>query len=146
MVRVKQYHPPIFSWGEADTIQDGSTLDGVLAYADQRLYAQRRRNRPANNSSVATPTSRSSPRSRISTKRAAEMLVTGALALAIGAIVLSISGGNHALCGIGEGPTVVDCGLSNAVYDGGVALVAAGGVVLTVAVIAWAILRGTQSS
>jgi hypothetical protein len=65
------------------------------------------------------------------------MLVTGALVLAIGAVVVSISGGNHAVCAAGNGPTIVDCGLSNA-------LLAAGGVVLTIAAVAWAILRGTN--
>lgn len=145
MARVSQFNGPLFSWGAADTIQDGSTLDGVLGCADRRLYAQRRRRRPTTTSlAVAAPAPAPAPSlwSRSSTKRAVELAVTGALALLIGAIVVSISGGNHSLCAGGDGPTVVDCGLSNAVYYGGIVLMTAGGIVLGVGVIAKALHRG----
>lgn len=145
MVRIHQYHAPRFSWGAADTIQDGPTLDAVLGCADQRLYAQRRKNRPvAWTPMSSTQSPKPAVRSRFSPRRAIEMIVTGALVLAIGAVVVSISGGNHAICATGNGPTIVDCGLSNAVYYGGIALLAAGGVVLTIAAVAWTILRGTN--
>jgi len=141
MARVVQYHAPRFSWGAADTVQDGTTLDAVLGCADRRLYAQRRRDRPATTSVVATtPRARPSLWARVTAKRAVELAISGGLALAIGAVVASISGGNHAVCTAGDGPTMVDCGLSNAVYYGGIVLMAAGGVVLGVGVIARALL------
>jgi len=70
----------------------------------------------------------------------------GALALAIGAIVVSISGGNHSLCAGGDGPTIVDCGLSNAVYYGGIVLAVAGAIVLGVGVVVASLLRGTKQT
>ncbi len=142
MGRVTEFNAPRFSWGAADTFQDGTTLDGVLGCADRRLYAQRRRDRPANASTVVVaPAPGPTLWSRLSPRRAVELAVTGALALAIGAIVTSISGGNHSLCSGGQGPTVVDCGLSNAVYYGGMVLMAAGGFVLGVALVARALRR-----
>ncbi len=145
MARVLQFHAPSFSWGAADTIQDGSTLHAVLGCADRRLYAQRRRDRPATTPVVATtPRARPSPWSRVSAKRAVELAVCGGLALAIGAIVVSISGGNHSVCAAGDGPTVVDCGLSNAVYYGGIVLMAAGGMVLGIGVVARALRGSTE--
>gem|GEM_PF-4901749 len=147
MGRLHQYHAPRFSWGAADTIQDGATLDDVLGCADRRLYAQRRRDRPATAPvAVTVPTAQPSLSSRISPKRAVELVVSGVLALAIGAIVMSIAGGNHSLCAGGDGPTIVDCGLSNAVYYGGVVLMAAGCIVLGVGVVARALLRLTDVS
>ncbi|MGO9344518.1 MAG: GGDEF domain-containing protein [Acidimicrobiales bacterium] len=145
IARVQQFHAPRFSWGAADTMQDGSMLEDVLACADRRLYAQRRRNRQQTRSSAVTaPTPKSPYWSRLSPKRATEMATSGALALAIGAIVVSISGGNHHVCAAGTGPTVVNCGLSNAVYYGGIALICAGAIVLGVAVIVRMLLRGTD--
>lgn len=143
MARLHQYHAPRFSWGAADTVQDGATLDDVLACADRRLYAQRRRDRPAT-SPVAVSAPQPPLRARISPKRAVELVVSGVLALAIGAIVVSIAGGNHSLCAGGDGPTIVDCGLSNAVYYGGIVLMAAGCIVLGVGVVARALLRLTD--
>jgi diguanylate cyclase (GGDEF)-like protein len=146
LARVAQFNAPKFSWGAADTVQDGTTLDAVLACADRRLYAQRRRSRPATTSvSVARPGPAPSFWSRFSPTGVREMAVTGVLALAIGAIVVSISGGNHSLCAAGVGPAVVDCGLSNAVYYGGMILMAAGGIVFGVGVIARALGRGIDS-
>jgi diguanylate cyclase (GGDEF)-like protein len=145
MVRVSQYHAPRFSWGAADTFQDGSTLDAVLGCADRRLYGQRRRNRPATTSAtVVVPTPQPSPWSRMSAKRAVELAVSGVLALAIGAVVVSISGGNHSLCSGGEGPTVVNCGLSNAVYFAGIVLMTAGGIVLGVGIVVRALRGGAE--
>ena len=144
MARVAEYNAPRFSWGAADTIQDGSTLEGVLGCADRRLYAQRRRHRPASPAAQgALPTPQTTPPSRVSAKRAVELAVTGVLALAIGAVIVSISGGNHSLCSGGEGPTVVDCGLSNAVYYAGMVLMIAGGIVLGLGLIAKALHRDT---
>jgi hypothetical protein len=75
-----------------------------------------------------------------------ELAASGVLALAIGAIVVSISGGNHALCAAGDGPTVVDCGLSNAVYFGGIVLMMAGAVIFGVGVVARALGRGIEKA
>jgi diguanylate cyclase (GGDEF)-like protein len=145
--RVQQYHAPKFSWGAADTMQDGATLDDVLRCADRRLYAQRRRDRSATASvSVTVATPEPSLWSRVTARRALELGASGALALAIGAIVVSISGGNHALCAGGDGPTIVDCGLSNAVYYGGIVLAVAGAIVLGVGVVVAALLRGTKQT
>ena len=142
IARVLQYNAPRFSWGAADTVQDGSTLDVVLGCADRRLYAQRRRVRPATTlSATTTLLPRRSFWSRVKGRRAVELAVTGVLAVAIGAIVVSISGGNHSLCAEGDGPTVVDCGLSNAVYYCGIALMVAGGILLGVGVIARVLFR-----
>jgi diguanylate cyclase (GGDEF)-like protein len=145
MGRVQQFHAPKFSWGAADTVQDGSRLEDVLASADHRLYAQRRRNRPKSSfSAVTAPAPRPPYWSRVSPKRAIEMATSGALALGIGAIIVSISGGNHDVCAAGYGQTVVNCGLSNAVYYGGIALIGAGAIVLAVALIVRMLLRGTE--
>jgi hypothetical protein len=128
-------------------MQDGSTLDDVLRCADRRLYAQRRRTRPVQTPvTVPAATAQVSFWSRVSAKRAVELAVSGALALAIGAIVASIAGGNHSLCAGGDGPTVVDCGLSNAVYYGGFILMTAGGIVLGIGVIVRALRRVTEQS
>ena len=131
MARVNQYQAPRFSWGAGDTVQDGATLGAVLGCADRRLYGQRRRARPPTTSLImAAPAPRPSMWSGLSRRRGVELAIAGALALAIGAIVTSISGGNDSICGGGDGPTVVDCGLSNAVYFGGIVLVAVGSVIL----------------
>jgi hypothetical protein len=132
--------------GTADTIQDGSTLEAVLDIADKRLYAQRRRTRPASSTRFSS-TVVSPPRHRPlllvpdSRKRAIEMLITGALALTIGMIVSAISGANHTLCATGIGASIVNCGLSNAVYYGGIILAVAGGLMLGLGAIAAALLR-----
>ena len=151
MARVREFSAPRFSWGAADTVQDGATLAGVLECADRRLYAQRSRVRAPSIGRVELPVVPASGATRIphflqSRTRAVELVVLGAVALTIGSIVLSIAGGNHALCASGLGTTVVDCGLSNAVYYGGFVLVSAGGVILGAALLGAALLRGRPAS
>jgi diguanylate cyclase (GGDEF)-like protein len=141
--RVGQFDAPRFSWGAADTVQDGTTLETTLACADRRLYARRRRTRPAQAlGSVLVPAPRESAWARLTPRRIRELAVSGALSLAIGAIVVTIAGGNHALCASGGGTGIVDCGLSNAVYYGGTVLMVAGALVLGAGVVARALQRG----
>jgi diguanylate cyclase (GGDEF)-like protein len=146
LARMTQFQAPRFSWGAADTIQDGSTLEAILDIADKRLYAQRRRTRPADSTRFSSTVVHPSVRRQLpfvpdSRKRAIELVVTGALGLTIGMIVTTISGGNHTLCATGLGSSIVNCGLSNAVYFGGVILAVAGGLILGFGTIAAALLR-----
>jgi diguanylate cyclase (GGDEF)-like protein len=148
--RVRPYHPPAFSWGAADSVQDGSTLSEVLACADRRLYAQRSRVRDPLARAELRPLparpSRWLPAFATSRARAGEMAVMGAASLVIGAVAMTIAGGNHAACGAGSGTTVADCGLSNAVYFGAIVLLVVGGILATLALVACVVLRGQPSS
>jgi diguanylate cyclase (GGDEF)-like protein len=149
LARMAQFQAPRFSWGAADTIQDGSTLEAILDIADKRLYAQRRRTRPAGSTRFSStvvhpPARRPLPLVPDSRKRAIELVVTGALALTIGMIVSTISGGDHTLCATGMGSSIVNCGLSNSVYYGGIILAVAGGLILGFGTMAAALLRGGQ--
>jgi len=145
VARVGQFHAPKFSWGAADTVQDGTSLGDVLDLADRRLYAQRSRVRaPMARAEVrllppagprwlpAFPTSRA---------RAGEITVLGIAAIVIGSVVMSIAGGNHAACDAGAGSAVVDCALSNAASFGAVVVLVAGGLLAAVGIVALVLLR-----
>jgi hypothetical protein len=97
--------------------------------ADKRLYAQRRRTRPARATRFSSPVVHPPVRAHFPSFRILasdlELVVTGALALTMGS-------------------SIVNCGLSNAVYYGGIILAVADGLIRGFGTIAAALLRGVQ--
>lgn len=159
IARLADFPTPAFTWGAADTTEESRTLDELLRAADQRLYAKRRAVRgapapggaaavfPGSPQALAALAPRSSRLQALSSRRRAiELAVSGALILAIGSIVASISSGNHSLCSAGDGTGPANCGLSNAVYYGGMVLILVGGLLLAGGIVSRVLLGRSELS
>lgn len=142
--RLSDFPTPRFTWGAADTSEGHRTLGHLFEAADRRLYEKRHdlsQGAPAHRLTgrVSAQVPAGHPASEVgwwrwrgvvAKARAVELAVSGALVLAIGSVMTSLSSGNHQSCSLNQGPGVADCGVSNAIYYIGIVLIVVGALAL----------------